>query len=58
MKHPKRPMDSNKLAKHVVDIATGEIDESIDNKGKKKLNSAIKRAKRRRIAKQRIKYKR
>jgi hypothetical protein len=24
-KHPKRPRDPNQLAKHIVDIATGEI---------------------------------
>ncbi len=24
-KHPKRPRDPNQLAKHIVDIATGEV---------------------------------
>ena len=26
-KHPKRPRDPNQLAKHIIDIATGEIED-------------------------------
>lgn len=31
---PTRPKDANKLAKLIVDIATGEVDESESNEGK------------------------
>lgn len=34
MKKPKRPKDTNQLAKNVVDLATGEAQEAQANNGK------------------------
>ena len=34
MKKPKRPRDANQLAKFIVDVATGEVQESDPNDGK------------------------
>lgn len=34
MKKPKRPKDTNQLAKNVVDLATGEAQEAQTNNGK------------------------
>jgi hypothetical protein len=35
-KHPKRPRDPNVLAKHIIDIATGEVtEERVDEKRSK-----------------------
>lgn len=33
-KHPKRPKDTNQLAKHIVDLAAGDIQEEDPYKGK------------------------
>jgi len=33
-KTPKRPRDTNQLAKFITDIATGEIEEPVKNAGK------------------------
>ncbi len=34
MKKPKRPRDANQLAKYIVDLATGEIQEPSPDEGK------------------------
>jgi len=34
MKNPKRPKDANQRAKSIVDIATGDAEESNPNEGK------------------------
>jgi hypothetical protein len=36
MANPKRPRDANQLAKRVVDIATGEIDDKLPDEQKRK----------------------
>lgn len=33
-KHPKRPRDPNQLAKHIIGIATGEVDDAPPPNGK------------------------
>lgn len=35
-KHPKRPRDPSQLAKHIIDLATGEIEEENPDEGKSK----------------------
>lgn len=36
MAKPKRPRDTNQLAKRIVDISTGDVDETQVNEGKRR----------------------
>ena len=47
MSNPKRPRDTNQLAKNVVDLATGQVEEKQVHEGKRKggLKGAQRRAK-------------
>lgn len=39
-KHPKRPRDPNQLAKHIIGIATGEVDDKTKEKKRPELGAS------------------